>query len=173
MKKVLYVIIGLVVVVCIVGLLAPKDNSIEREVTINKPLDVVWPYVKSLKNQDEWSVWAKMDPNMKKSYRGTDGTVGFVSAWEGNDDVGSGEQEIKGIVEMQRIDYELRFLKPFEATNQTHMITESAGENQSRVKWGFASHSPFPMNIMMLFMKGSLIKDFDQGLANLKANLEK
>jgi hypothetical protein len=36
-----------------------------------------------------------MDPDMKKTYRGTDGTVGFVSEWESNKkDVGTGEQEI-------------------------------------------------------------------------------
>ena len=51
-----------------------------------------------------------MDPDMKKTYRGTDGTVGFVSAWDSEkDDVGKGEQEIIKITDGERIDYELRF----------------------------------------------------------------
>jgi uncharacterized protein YndB with AHSA1/START domain len=175
MKKVLYVIIGLVILVCLVGLLAPKDFAVEREVTINKPVDEVFAYLKQLKNQNEWSVWARMDPKMKTEFRGTDGTVGFVSAWEGNDDVGKGEQEIKNIVEGQRIDYELRFIKPWEATNKAYVTTESVGENQTKVKWGFSGHMSFPMNTMMLFMNmdKTVGKDFEQGLANLKANLEK
>ena len=173
MKKVLYVLIGLVVLVCIAGLVIPKDFVIERDVTINKPVDQVFPYLKSLKNQNEWSVWAKMDPNMKTEYRGTDGTVGFVSGWEGNDDVGKGEQEIKSIAEGQRIDIELRFMKPWEATNQVTFTTEAAGDSQTRVKWAMAGRTPFPMNIMMVFMRSSVEKDFATGLANLKSNLEK
>jgi hypothetical protein len=40
-----------------------------------------------------------MDPNMKKTYTGTDAEVGFISAWESTDkNVGVGEQEIKKII---------------------------------------------------------------------------
>jgi hypothetical protein len=35
-----------------------------------------------LKNQDNFSVWAKMDPEMKKYYRGMGGNPGFVSGGE-------------------------------------------------------------------------------------------
>jgi hypothetical protein len=40
---------------------------------------VVYDYVKYLKNQNDYSVWAKIDPGMKTEFRGKDGTVGFVS----------------------------------------------------------------------------------------------
>ncbi len=47
---------------------------------------------------------------MKTEYRGTDGTVGFVSAWDSPvRDAGKGEQEITKIDDGKRIDYELRF----------------------------------------------------------------
>ena len=37
-----------------------------------------------------------MDRNVKKSFKGTDGTVGFVAAWDSdNKKVGKGEQEVK------------------------------------------------------------------------------
>ena len=73
--------------------------------------DEVFDYVKYLKNQDNFSKWASMDPDMQKTYRGTDVTVGFVSAWASdNPDVGVGEQEIKAITAGQRIDFELRFI---------------------------------------------------------------
>ena len=64
-------------------------------------------------------------------------------------------------------------MKPWEATNQVYFTTEAAGENQTKVKWAMSGTTPFPMNIMMVFMKGSLEKDFEKGLANLKENLEK
>ena len=116
-----------------------------------------------------------MDPNMKKDFRGTDGTVGFVSAWDSeSDEVGKGEQEIIAIVEGERIDYELRFLRPFESTDQAYIITESAGMNQTTVKWGINGKMTYPMNVMLLFMdmEEMLGADLSEGLNNLKVKLE-
>jgi hypothetical protein len=116
-----------------------------------------------------------MDPNMKKTYTGTDGTVGFVSAWEGNKQVGSGEQEILKVDEGNRIDYALRFIKPFKSNADAFMIFEDAGNNQTKVKWGFKSKMPYPMNIMCLFMNMEEMvgKDFQIGLDKMKVILEK
>jgi len=116
-----------------------------------------------------------MDPDMKKTYRGTDGTVGFVSAWESdNKDVGKGEQEIMKITEGERMDLELRFFEPFESTEPAYMITESVSENQTKVKWGFNGHMDYPMNITMLFMdfEKMIGDDLETGLKNLKSVLE-
>lgn len=112
---------------------------------------------------------------MKQQYRGTDGEVGFVSHWTGtNDDVGEGEQEIKRIVEGERIDTELRFIRPFESKADAYLITESAGENQTRVKWGFSGTMPRPMNLFLLVvdMDAAVGKDFEEGLASLRSILE-
>lgn len=114
-----------------------------------------------------------MDPDMKKEYRGTDGTVGFVSAWEGNKKVGKGEQEIMQIEDGKRIEFQLRFELPFKVTNGAELIVEDAGNGKTKVTWGFFGRSPRPMNLFSLFMKGMIIKDFNTGLANLKAILEK
>ena len=61
-------IIGLVLVVIIVLLLIIPlfingNYSVEREVTINKPKQEVFDYVKYLKNQNKFSVWAKNRPS--------------------------------------------------------------------------------------------------------------
>ncbi|MFD1817141.1 Polyketide cyclase / dehydrase and lipid transport [Pseudarcicella hirudinis] len=175
MKKVLYILLGIVALLLIIALVAPKDYTVERSVTINKPKTEVFNYLKLLKNQDNWSVWAKIDPAMKKTYSGTDGTVGFISAWEGNDDVGKGEQEIKKITEGERIDFELRFIKPFEATSPVFMTTQSISDNQTKVTWSMSGNMPYPMNLMLLFMnmEKQIGGDFETGLNNLKGILEK
>lgn len=175
MKTFLYILLTIIAVLVIIGLIAPTNYAVEREIAINKPKAEVFEYVKSLKNQDNWSVWSKRDPNIKKTFRGQDGTVGFISAWEGNDEVGKGEQEITKIIYGERIDSDLRFEKPFESISPTYLITESVSDNETKVKWGFSGKSPFPLNIMMLFMnmEESIGKDFDDGLTNLKGILEK
>lgn len=135
LKTILIAVGILIAVPLIVALFAKKDYEVEREIIIDKPKEEVFDYVKFLKNQDNYSKWATMDPEMKKTYRGTDGTVGFVSAWESdNKDVGIGEQEIKKITEGERIDFELRFFEPFESTEPAYMTTESVSENQTKVK---------------------------------------
>jgi hypothetical protein len=175
MKTFLYIMVSLLAVVVIIGIIAPSKYAVERQIVINKPKTEVFDYLKSLKNQDDWSVWSKRDPNIKKTYRGEDRTVGFVSAWEGNDEVGKGEQEIIKITPGERIDLDLRFEKPFESTNPTYLITESISDNQTKVRWGFSGESPFPLNVMLLFMnmEESIGKDFDEGLSNLKNIVEK
>jgi uncharacterized protein YndB with AHSA1/START domain len=175
LKTILIAVGILIAIPLIVSLFVKKDYEVEREITIDKPKEEVFDYVKLLKNQDNYSKWATMDPDMKKTYSGTDGTVGFVSAWDSdNKDVGKGEQEIKKITEGERIDFELRFFEPFESTEPAYMTTESISENQTKVKWGFNGHMDYPMNIMMLFMDFETMigDDLDTGLKNLKSVLE-
>ncbi len=175
-KKVLLVIGGLIALFLIIALFVKKDYSVEREITINKAKQNVFDYIKFLKNQDNYSKWATMDPAMTKTYRGTDGEVGFVSAWDSKvEDVGTGEQEIKKITDGERLDFELRFIKPFESTEKAYMTTENVTEGQTKVKWGFNGHMNYPMNMMLMFMdfEKMIGDDLDTGLKNLKAVLEK
>jgi len=175
LKYILGFIAGIIILILIVAAVSPKDYAVEREVIINKPAAEVFNYVKYLKNQDNYSVWATMDPNMKKTFKGTDGTVGFVSAWESdNKEVGKGEQEIMKIDEGNRIDFELRFMEPFEATDDAYMITQEVAPTITKVKWGFSGSMDYPMNIMLLFMdmEGILGADLQKGLENLKKELE-
>lgn len=171
--------IAVLIIICLpfaIALFVADSYHVEREVIINQPKAAVFDYVKYLKNQDEFSKWANIDPEMTKTYRGTDGQVGFVSAWDSqHPDVGTGEQEIIAIVDGERIDYELRFLKPFEATEPAYMTFEDLGNNQTKVKWGFSGHMNYPMNILMLFMdfEQMIGADLQHGLDNLKAIQEK
>ena len=166
---------ALIALILIVALFVKKEYAVERVITINLPSQEVFDYVKYLKNQDYYSKWANMDPDMKKTYKGTDGEIGFVSAWESNDkDVGKGEQEIIKITPGERIDFELRFFEPFKATESAFMVTEPINDYQTRVIWGFNGHMKYPMNMMLLFMdfEKMIGDDLSTGLDNLKEKLE-
>jgi hypothetical protein len=169
-------IILLVAVAAILAFVLPTEIKVERDVTINKPRAEVFSYLKMLKNQNDWGPWYKKDPAMKQEYRGADGTVGFTASWNStNDQVGEGEQEIKNITDGERVDTELRFKRPFESKSDAYMITEAAGDNQTKVRWGFTGSMPRPMNLMCLFidMDKEVGKDFEEGLTTLKSNLER
>jgi len=111
----------LLLVIAAAVFIVDTDFEVERPVTVERPVDEVFDYVKYLRNQDNYSLWGYRDPDMRQEFRGTDGMVGFVSAWEGNEDAGSGEQKIIGLTEGERINYELRFFEPFESTSYSHI----------------------------------------------------
>ncbi|CAM3678191.1 SRPBCC family protein [Rheinheimera salexigens] len=174
-KKILITLLVLLAIPLITALFVKNQYVVTTQVIIKQPVPVVFDYIRFLANQDNFSVWANIDPEMSKSYRGIDGTVGFVAAWHSeHPDVGTGEQEIIAIVEEQRIDYELRFLEPFTATAPAQMLTKAIGPDETEVTWIFEGSMPYPMNLMLLFvdMEAMIGEDLQQGLDNLKLILE-
>ena len=167
-------IIGAIVAILIILILvAPKNYHVNRSITINRALPEVFQYLKHVKNQDHWSPWKKKDPNMKQSWEGEDGTVGFIARWEGNKDVGEGEQEIKRIVENERLETQLRFFKPWKSESDAYIkVDEEKGG--TKVTWGFSGVNKVPFNVFMLFMNmdKAVGKDFEEGLGELKNILE-
>lgn len=112
---------------------------------------------------------------MTKTFSGVDATVGFISAWDSkNEEVGKGEQEIIAIIPEQRIDFELRFISPFESTSPAYMLTSAISTNKTQVTWGFEGRMDYPINLMFLFMDFEKIigDDLQTGLNNLKVKLE-
>jgi hypothetical protein len=172
---VLYIILGIIALILIAGLFISKDLKATREIVINKPKPEVFNYIKYLKNQQNYSKWATMDPNIKNEFRGTDGQPGFVNSWSGNKKVGVGEQEITTIEEGKALHTDLRFIKPFKSFAKSTITTSAVDPKSTKVTWGFESKMNYPMNIMKLFMNMSELigKDFSIGLANLKKVLEK
>ncbi|MET3114228.1 hypothetical protein AAKU52_001962 [Pedobacter sp. CG_S7] len=175
LKGLLILIVGIIVLALVVALFVKKEYSVEREVVIEKPRQNVYDYLKYLKNQDNFSKWANIDPAMKKYYRGIDGTIGFVSGWDSNkSDVGKGEQVIKKLQNGERIDTEIRFLKPMESTSYSYMTTSAYQEIYTKVKWGFNGKMKYPINLLILLMNMDKMigDDLQTGLDNLKVILE-
>ncbi len=167
------VLIGIIALLLIVALFTRKEYNIQREVTIHAPLQKVFDYLKQLKNQDNFNKWVMADPEMKRDFKGTDGTVGFIYAWNGNKKAGEGEQEIKSIEVGKHIKTEVRFVRPFAGIAQANIFTESISNNQTKVSWSNVSEMKYPMNIMVLMVEKMLAKDMDESLTKLKVILEK
>ncbi|MEM7382478.1 MAG: SRPBCC family protein [Bacteroidota bacterium] len=174
MTTIIYILVGLVLLILLLAIIAPKNYDVNREIVINQPVSQVFDYLKYLKNQDNWSPWARKDPNMKKEFSGTDGTVGAISKWDGNKEVGMGEQEITRVVENEVIESQLRFFKPWKSQSDAYMRVTESGSESTKVTWGFSGKNKFPMSIMMLFMNMDKMvgKDFEEGLASLKSVME-
>jgi uncharacterized protein YndB with AHSA1/START domain len=172
---ILEVVAGLIGLLLVIALFTKKSYSIARETVISKPVTEVFNYVKCLKNQDHFNKWVMTDPDMKRDFKGTDGTVGFVYAWNGNKKAGEGEQEITNVVEGKRMDSQVRFVRPFKGVSETYYETDSQSPNQTKVSWGVSGKMNYPMNIMLLIMNMEKMmgKDMETSFGNLKEILEK
>ena len=170
---ILLVIAGIIALLLLLALFTKKKYYIHCEIIINAPLQKVFDYVKQFKNWDNFNERATADPSKKTEYKGTDGTVGFIIAWNGNKKVGEGEKEIKAIVEGKTIETEIRFVRPFTAIGYTNMNTESVSHNQTKVTLSNSSKIKYPFNILLLVVEKGIAKDMDISLSTLKNILEK
>lgn len=170
---ILAVIATPIVIVLVAALFIKKEANIQRSIVIDRPKQDVFDYVKIMLNQEKFSKWVMTDPNKKTSSKGTDGTLGFCYAWEGNKQAGKGEQEIVALKEGELVDIEVRFEKPFKAVGKTPFKLESVSTNQTRVIWGMSMMQKYPMNFMGAIMAPALKRDVDTSLNNLKVILEK
>jgi hypothetical protein len=148
--------------------------KIEKSIEIGRSSKEVFEYLKYTRNQDNFSVWNMADPSMKKDYRGTDGTVGYIYSWDStNKNVGAGEQETIGIDEGKKILYELRFFRPMRNVGRSYFLINGKGEYSTSVVWIFDSPSKFPYSLLAPLFKKMMGKDLEKGLTNLKTILEK
>ncbi len=170
----LYIVLGIIALILLLGIIAPKKYHVHRSIVIQKDKGTVFDFIKYLKNGEVWSPWEEKDPDMAKQFEGTDGEVGALSSWQGNKEVGEGEQEITKILPNERIESELRFFKPWKSTSNAYLDVADA-EGGTKVTWGFSGKHPFLGSIFMLFMNMDNAGggDFDKGLAKLKTHLER
>jgi hypothetical protein len=170
---ILLVVIGIIALLLIIGLFMRREHFVRREIVINAPLEKVFDYLRLLKNQQHFNKWAMADPGRNTEYRGTDGKVGFIIAWNGNKDAGEGEKEIMNIVEGKKVDTQVRFVKPMATTADVGFETKSITANQTKVSMSNAGTLKYPMNIFIPVAEKKFPKDMDASLATLKTIIEK
>lgn len=171
--------IALVVVVIIAGILIfaatkPDTFRVERSAAIKAPPEKVFALINDFKRWEAWSPWEKKDPAMKRTYGATTGGKGAHYAWEGNSDVGQGSMDIAESVPPSKIALKLDFIKPFEGHN-TVIFTLAPKGDMTDVTWSMSGPAPFMAKVMQVFINMDTMvgKDFESGLANLKAAAEK
>lgn len=171
----LLIILGIfVLVITALHFIMGPHLKVENKVEIDKPVQIVFDFVRFTKNQDLFSVWNMTDPGMKKMYEGNDGEKGFIYKWDStNKNVGAGEQKTIGIVHGKSVQFELRFIRPMESHATATFTLNAKNESTTSVIWTFEGPSKFPMTVLKPLFKGMLSKSMNQSLQNLKVLLEK
>lgn len=171
--------IAIVVVVLLAALLAfaatkPDTFRVERSTSIKASPAKIFPLINDFHVWDAWSPWEKMDPAMKRTHSGASSGKGEVYEWEGNSKVGAGRMEITESSPPSKVIIKLDFIKPFEGHNIAEFVLEPKGDT-TNVTWAMHGPAPYISKLMTVFvsMDSMVGKDFETGLANMKAVAEK
>jgi len=174
LKIIAVVIIALIAGVLILAATKPDTFRVQRGTSITAPPEKIFALINDFNRWGEWSPWEKKDPAMKRTFGATTSGKGAVYAWEGNKDVGQGRMEIAESVAPSKVALKLDFVKPFEAHNLVEFMLEPRGD-ATNVTWAMRGDTPYFAKIIHVFinMDRMVGKDFEAGLANLKAAAEK
>jgi uncharacterized protein YndB with AHSA1/START domain len=171
--------IAAVLVVVIAGVLIyaatkPDSFTVRRSATVKAPPDKIFALITDLHGWATWSPYEKKDPAMKRTFSGAAAGKGAVYEWDGNNSVGKGRMEIVDTAASSKITIKLDFIKPFEGHNTAEFTMEPKGDTTA-VTWAMYGPSPYVAKVMGTFfnMDTMIGKDFEVGLANLKAVAEK
>ncbi|RSZ57934.1 SRPBCC family protein [Massilia atriviolacea] len=170
--------IALVLVLFFIGILGmaamqPDSFSVSRSLAIKAPPEKILGLVGDFRQWQSWSPWERLDPAMQRVHSGAPSGKGALYAWSGNDDVGAGKMEITELTPPSKVVIKLDFIKPFESSNITE-FTLAPRDGQTEVSWTMSGPMPFISKIMSVFISMDRLigKDFEKGLANLKAVAE-
>lgn len=173
LKIILIILLSLLGLLVILGLSGSDRYRYERSIILYASPEKVYPYLSSLAAMDAWSPWNALDPAMKKSYEGQDGTVGAIQRWEGNDQVGKGEMRLDSLAPGELVKLELKFFEPWTSTSDVllELREDSLG---SKVTWAMEGRNDFMRKVMGNFvnMDAMIGTDFERGLALLKELVE-
>jgi hypothetical protein len=175
--NIIFAVGGLLVVavaaILVVAVLKPDAFRIERSASMQAPPEKIHPHINDFHAWAAWSPWEKLDPNLKRTFNGPKSGKGAIYEWEGNKKVGQGRMEITDASPSQ-ITIKLDFIKPFSANNTAEFTLAPEGAG-TKVNWAMIGRQPFMFKVMSVFMSMDKMvgKDFEAGLANLKAIAEK
>jgi uncharacterized protein YndB with AHSA1/START domain len=171
--------IGLTLLVLLAALFAyaatkPDTFTVQRSTSIKAPPEKIYPLISDFHRWTAWSPYEKMDTTMKKTYTGSPSGVGAVYEWEGNSNVGKGRMEMVEATP-SKVGIKLDFLKPFESHNRADFTLEPKPDSTTTVTWSMHGPNMYIGKVMSIFMSMDQMigRDFETGLANLKAIAER
>lgn len=146
---------------------------VERSLTINASPEVIYDKTSNFQNWTAWSPWQDLDPDLEQKYHGDDGTVGAGYSWRGNRKAGQGKMRITDLEAPNRVTIDVMFEKPFKSQSVTEFALTPEGDG-TNVTWTMTGTHNWMSKIMGIFMSMDKMigKDFEKGLANLKATSE-
>jgi hypothetical protein len=173
MKKFLLLLV--IVIAGLAGFVAlqPDTFRIERRMLVDAaPLDV-FAQVNNFHRWEDWSPWAKLDPDAKVAFEGPPAGPGAIFKWAGNDKIGQGTMTLVENKPGEFVRIDVEFVKPFEGKNTSEFTFRRQGD-RTLVTWTSTGPMTFMTKAMCLIrnMETVLGPDMENGLVQMKAVAE-
>lgn len=163
---------GLVICFVVVGLFLPSKTHIERNVMINASPEDVFAAIDSFHEFNQWSPWARLDPNTHYSFEGPETGLGSKMNWTSdNPKVGSGNSEVIAYEPNKNITVAIDFGPEGKAVYDLSLQPQNDNTN---ITWGF--DVDFGLNLLARyfapFMDDIVGENYEEGLTTLKNQIE-
>ncbi|WP_282777089.1 SRPBCC family protein [Nocardia sp. CC201C] len=146
------------------------DFELARQTVIAAEPSRIHALIDDLHQWQQWSPWEGLDPDLERVYSGADRGPGARYDWKGNRKAGQGAMEITAST-ADRVELSLEFEKPWKATNQVTFELRPV-DGGTEVTWRMTGQRTRMMTMLGKLMDKLIGKDFEKGLARLKAAAE-
>ncbi len=153
----------------------PDTFLISRSVTINAAPERIYPYLDDFHKGELWTPYEKKDPSMKRTFSEAGSGKGAIYEFDGDrKKVGSGRLEIIDAVPPSRVVLTLDMREPMKGRNIVEYTLEPQGGG-TKVTWSMRGTNNYLGKLVCTFINVDKMvgKDFETGLVNLKALVEK
>jgi effector-binding domain-containing protein len=176
LKTIGVLLLSLFAIAMILMLVVPAKQHIERTIIINAPVSVVYKHLSNPATFYNWMVWCRKDTSIRTAVSDEASDVpGATTFWIGNPETsGKGMIEFISMKVNREIEHKVTFLEPRkEKAKSEFKLLDANG--QTKLTWEFDLATPRPRNILNLFtsLDKKLGDEFEEGLINLKAIIEK
>jgi len=176
MKKFLVVVLCLVLAVGVIfvagGLMLDKSYDLNRSIIIDASPRDVHAFAGDLEKWDQWMPWWEEDQSIEVTRGKKTEGVGASQTW--TSEQGNGEITITASDRKTGIDYDMAFISGEKRMPSKGAIRYEEVGKKTRVTWSMKGEMNIPImgGWLAATMDMSMGKQFDRGLANLKAKVE-
>lgn len=163
-KKVLYFVVGLIVLLVVVSFFLPAHIHVERTALVKGSPETVYKLVTHLPSWERWSPWHRLDPKMKLEYALVSEGLGAQYFWKSdNRQVGNGSIKIVDAKPGNYVKTEMDFMENGVATSEYFLTPTPEG---TQVKWTMDSEAGWNpmMRYMGLMMDKWVGPEYERGL---------
>lgn len=173
LRKILFGLAALLVVLVVVIIIQPSEYRVSRTLTMTAPASEVFAQLNDFHRWEAWSPWAKLDPKATVSFEGPAAGKGAIFAWSGNSKVGEGRMTLVESTPDNLVRARTDFVKPFIGSSYSEFVLRPEGSGTA-VSWTMFGQNDFIGKAMCLVisMDKMLGGEMDKGLASIKGQVE-
>ena len=171
--RILFWVISIAVFVVVAGaFFLPSKLKVGRSITIKAAPAVVFDQLQTFRKWEAWAPWFQRDRFLVKDFSGAESGTGSVMTW-------SSKKEGDGMITMvsASLTSGLRMAVSFGDSGEanTWFNLRESGAEETEITWSFEADFGYNMGrrYFGLMLRGAVERDLEEGLANLKALLEK